>query len=278
MKKFKNILLIPILFNDIINGTIITGIDLILEDQLPNFDIVFLFKDNEQKTKFLYNYSYIFNMMQKEISFFVMSDIIYAQNIVCPTFSIIKHIKKLKIFYKKLHIILSTSYIENRKNVDYINYIESHDIYFYGLNFYRDYIINNFKVFRPLLSKTRIENIRKLFIIEKNKNWNVSLEKYHNIDYRKQFLSSENIYYNRFYWLQSENIYFEGIGKSIFESVLLGKNVFYSKANKCINDGLTEYLKFFLNIDDNYDKLLKNCIFKNDIYYNNNKKFESVIC
>ena len=53
------------------------------------------------------------------------------------------------------------------------------------------------------------------------------------------------------YW--DNNIYFENIGKLIFEYKYMNKKVFYSTENKTIDDGLTYYLKLF-DIDDKFDQ------------------------
>ena len=79
------------------------------------------------------------------------------------------------------------------------------------------------------------------------------------ITYKELFQCSE-YHYTR--WDHKNNIYFENIGKMIFEFLWMNKKVKYFSNNKSINDGLTEYLKLF-NIDDNITQYLN--ISKNDI-------------
>lgn len=67
------------------------------------------------------------------------------------------------------------------------------------------------------------------------------------------------------------DVYYENIGKLIFEFLYLGRSVYYSSKNKCFDDGLTYYLKLF-DIDDNKTQKIE--IKKEDIeeklFFNDN--------
>lgn len=76
--------------------------------------------------------------------------------------------------------------------------------------------------------------------------------------------SFKEYHYNRWFLINND-IYFENIGKLMYEYIYLNKRVKYSPKNKNTpEDGLTHYLKLF-GVDDSKNLILSNYISKSDI-------------
>lgn len=139
--------------------------------------------------------------------------------------------------YKKIYILLS----EN--NLKYINSINNVEIISYKHN----------------LSRYRLDNTKVY-----NNNKIIDSETYGKIkNHNKNIHSYSGYKYNRWY-KYTDKIYYENIGKLLFEFIYYNKKSIYSNKNKCIDDGLTYMFNRF-GLSDNKDFALSDILSKYDV-------------
>lgn len=129
----------------------------------------------------------------------------------------------------------------------------------------------------PLLSKYKFKSIiinsfdyiylkpyiisKKIYIIHSLVPNNNKQQKTFYID--KNIHSYSGYKYNRWY-KYTDKIYYENIGKLLFEFIYYNKKSIYSNKNKCIDDGLTYMFNRF-GLSDNKDFALSDILSKYDV-------------
>lgn len=255
-----------------LDGTFTTILDTYFNLKKFNFSPILICPKN--------NFHYIFNYYR----FFIDSSFIrnikfldnlndlskYKYDIIITTANVFRQNPDLKLNCTKL-IILDTLelFYNHYYNVEerFINNIRLHTDNFkiFANGYYEQFNYPNYEEYYIKFSEERLN-----FIKNKSNDKNDILYTENNINTYDKCRSVQNIYtfkeyyYNR--WVYIDNsIYFENIGKLIFEYIYLNKKVSYSIKNRKDNgDGLTHYLKMF-DIDDNKDLILSNLINKEDI-------------
>lgn len=161
-------------------------------------------------------------------------------------------IQPLPITYKKLIVLDCTSFT-------FSHYTKEFDIFDTLSSFKNKIILGNkfnsqffsdkeYRLYYHVIDFSRLDSY-----INKNNKKELTVDNYSKCRYMDVDPYVYNKYvYNR--WINITNdIYYENIGKLIFEYNYMGKKVEYNLKNKCFDDGLTEYLSL-MQIDDSYNQ------------------------
>ena len=160
------------------------------------------------------------------------------------------YLKHIFLNPNKKIILDSRKFFTHRYNNKIIYEMSSLDNATYLINDYNYKILpDNIQkcIYYHNFSIERLNFIKNLYY----KTNNTILNKHYDVNQIDSFLNNNSYYYMR--RVADDNIYFENIGKLIFEYRYMNRKVFYSAKNKNIDDGLTYYLKLF-DIDDNFDQ------------------------
>lgn len=162
-----------------------------------------------------------------------------------------KHIQKYSINYGNI-ILLDTSTLfedfmcNNSLLIHKIAGLKNKVIL--GNRFNSKYFSNEYCIYYHKFNKDRLVKLKEIEEVNESLSY---------LEYKKTKYKDINPFSYKKYcyirWHKFNNIYYENIGKMIFEFKYLNKAVYYSSKNKMLNDGLTEYLGLF-NIDDDVDQ------------------------
>lgn len=156
----------------------------------------------------------------------------------------------MHVFLKYNYLVIidsATFFIDSCYGSEHNRYLESlPNKTIFGNTYNSGFFARDYEIYYHKFSRKRLNHIGNIvpeFGVLKDRNEsNDWMCKYY-----RHAHSFDSLFYKRHYSING--IYFENIGKLIFEYAYFGKDVFYSCENKKFNDGLSEYLTLF-NIDD----------------------------
>lgn len=255
-----------------LDGTFTTILDIYFNLKKINFSPIFMCPKNNFHYIFKYYRFFIDTYFIKNIKFIDNLNILsnYKYDVIITTANVFRQNPTLKFNCNKLIILDTLELFYNiyyQKKDRFVNSIlaSTENFKILANGYYQKFNYPNYVEYYIKFSEERLR-----FIQNKSNNKNNILYTTSNDNTYDQWRSMKNIHsfkeyhYNR--WIYIDNgIYFENIGKLIFEYIYLNKKVQYSiKNRKNDGDGLTYYLKLF-DIDDKKNLILNELIDKKNI-------------
>ena len=264
-------------FGSVVSGTLISMVDLYLNLKSFNYNIPIVIQSKNNTELFRFSRRYLNNNM------FLFNNITTSNIISCDI--VITSLQSFShIMFENTDLIFDTDKLIIFDTADFISMEHKYKCID---NFYKT-INNSTKKCKDVLfyaNKFNIDRYIKPYfdhkeyyhkLCKERLNWNIPLNingKYlstvsqeHSDIYKDVKKNDVSIYeyngYNYQRWCPFGDIYYENIGKLIYEYLYYDKPVIYSPTNKMFDDGLTYYLKQF-DIDDNKFQVLD--ITSNDI-------------